>query len=67
MIKKLGLYNVIAISIAIIGILLFLLTPLLYSQFNFDSDIIGLMVFMLGVALLVIGIIVKYFTNRVKK
>jgi hypothetical protein len=40
-----------------IGIILFLLGIPLYAYFEIDTDIIGLMVFTVGLALLIIGVI----------
>ena len=40
-----------------IGIILFLLTPLLYGQWGIDTDLIGLIILTTGVAILLIGII----------
>jgi hypothetical protein len=39
------------------GILLFLLTPLFYGLWKFDTDLLGLIVLITGVAILIIGII----------
>ena len=47
----------------ITGVLLFLLTPA-FMLIDWDTDIIGLLVFMLGVALLVAGIVVKALARR---
>jgi hypothetical protein len=40
-----------------LGILLFLLTPLFYGQWGIDADLIGLIIFTTGLAILLIGII----------
>ena len=40
-----------------VGIILFLLTIPLYTFFNMDTDIIGLTIFAIGLALCIIGII----------
>jgi multisubunit Na+/H+ antiporter MnhB subunit len=42
-----------------VGIILFLLTIPLYTYFNIDTDIIGLTVFAIGLALCIIGIILR--------
>jgi hypothetical protein len=55
LIKKLGVYNFTAVVIMVIGVVLWLLTPLLLRLWNFDSDIIGLMVFLVGLALFLGG------------
>jgi hypothetical protein len=43
-----------------IGIILFLLSIPLYSNFGIDTDIIGLIVFAIGLAICVMGIIIRY-------
>jgi len=39
------------------GIILFLLTPLLYGNWGIDTDIIGLTIFVTGLAIFIIGLI----------
>ena len=39
------------------GILLFLLTPLFYGRWGIDTDLIGLIILITGVAILLMGII----------
>jgi hypothetical protein len=43
-----------------------LLTPLLLQLWNFDSDIIGLMVFLVGLALFLGGLLVKGVRGKSK-
>jgi len=42
-----------------IGIILFLFTPLFYGQWGLDTDIIGLIILTTGLAILLLGIILK--------
>jgi predicted Na+-dependent transporter len=42
-----------------IGIILFLLTIPLYANINADTDILGLVVFAVGLALLIFGVIIR--------
>lgn len=42
-----------------IGIILFLLTIPLYASFSIDTDILGLVVFTVGLALLIFGVIIR--------
>jgi predicted Na+-dependent transporter len=42
-----------------IGIILFLLTIPLYANINTDTDILGLVVFAVGLALLIFGVIIR--------
>jgi len=39
------------------GVVLFLLTPLLYTRFNFDSDLPGVMLALIGLFIFTIGFI----------
>jgi hypothetical protein len=57
LIKKFGKYNVIAFCIMIAGLLLFLLTPLLIRLFNFDSDIFGVLILIIGLLVFGVGVI----------
>ncbi len=59
MIKKFGKYNSTAFVIMGVGVILFLVTPLLLWLFNFDSDIIGAFVFILGLLMWVIGLVFR--------
>ncbi len=40
-----------------VGIIAFLLTPVLYGQWGIDSDIPGLLLVLIGLAICIIGII----------
>jgi hypothetical protein len=42
-----------------IGLVLFLLTPLFYGLWGIDTDLIGLIIFTTGLAICIIGIILK--------
>ena len=57
MIKKFGKLTVASFFVMGIGIVLFLLTPLLYGNFGIDTDLIGLIIFTTGLAICIIGII----------
>src|SRR4030066_733251 len=57
MIKRFGKLITASFIVMAIGIVLFLLTPLLYGNFGIDTDIIGLVIFTTGLAICVIGII----------
>jgi hypothetical protein len=58
---KFGKYNVTTFVIMGVGIVLFLLTPLFIGLFNFDTDIIGLFIFLIG---LIMWIVRKVRSNR---
>jgi hypothetical protein len=62
--KRLGKYNLVAIIIMFVGLILFLLTPVLLLAFNFDSDIFGVFIFAVGLAMWIVGFIVKMFRGN---
>ena len=59
LVRKFGKYNVAAFVIMGVGLILFLLTPLLLWLFDFDSDILGFLIFLIGLAMWVVGLIVR--------
>jgi hypothetical protein len=67
LIKRFGWFNVAAFVVMILGVLLYGLTPLLIRLFNFDSDIIGVMVFGVGLLAWVIGLIITPIMKTSKK
>ncbi len=67
LIKRFGTYNVTVFLIMIIGALLFLLTPLLIWLFDFDSDIIGVLVFLVGLVMWLVGLIVRLISRKIRK
>lgn len=60
LINKFGKLITASFFIMAIGIILFVLTPLFITQFGLDTDIIGLIVFAIGLAICVMGIIIRY-------
>jgi len=59
LIRKFGKYNVAAFVIMAVGLILFLITPLLLWLFDLDSDIIGFLIFLVGLAMWIAGFIVR--------
>ena len=49
-----------------VGIILFMLTPLLIRWFGFDSDVFGLLIFLIGLGMFVVGIIIKFIMSKVR-
>jgi hypothetical protein len=64
LIARFGLLNVITFIIMAIGVLLWGLTPLLLWLLDFDSDIIGLLIFLIGLVLFGVGFVVKLFKGK---
>ena len=59
LVRKFGKYNVATFIIMIVGVILFLLTPLLLGLFDFDSDILGVLIFLIGLVMWVVGFIIR--------
>ncbi len=59
LVGKFGKYNVATFIIMIVGVILFLLTPLLIWLFDFDSDILGVLIFLIGLVMWVVGFIIR--------
>ena len=59
LVRKFGKYNVVTLIIMGVGLILFLLTPLLLWLFDFDSDIFGFLIFLIGLAMWIVGLIVR--------
>ena len=66
LIRRFGKYNVASFIIMALGVILFLLTPLLIQLFDFDSDIIGLCVFIIGLLMWVVGFVVRKVRGETK-
>jgi hypothetical protein len=59
LVRKFGKYNVATFIIMGVGVTLFLLTPLLLWLFDFDSDILGLLIFLVGLVMWVAGFVIR--------
>ncbi len=59
LVGKFGKYNVAAFVIMGVGLILFLLTPLLIWLFDFDSDILGALIFLIGLLMWVVRFIIR--------
>jgi len=57
LIERFGKLTTASFVIMAIGIVVFLLTIPLYANFGIDTDIIGLIIFTIGLAIFIIGII----------
>jgi uncharacterized membrane protein len=66
LVGKFGRYNVAAFIIMAVGVILFLLTPLLLWLFNFDSDIFGFFIFIIGLLMYVVGLVVRLITKKAR-
>ena len=59
LVRKFGKYNVATFIIMGVGVILFLLTPLLIWLFDIDSDIVGFLIFLIGLVMWIVGLIVR--------
>jgi len=59
LVRKSGKYNVATFIIMGVGVILFLFTPLLLWLLDFDSDILGLLVFLIGLVMWVAGFVIR--------
>ena len=59
LVRKFGKYNVATFIIMGVGVILFLLTPLLLWLSDFDSDILGFLVFLIGLVMWIVGFIAR--------
>ena len=59
LVRKFGKYNVATFIIMGVGAILFLLTPLLLWLSDFDSDILGFLIFLIGLVMWIVGFITR--------
>jgi len=59
-------YEIATYIIMAVGVILFMLTPLLIRWFGFDSDVFGLLIFLIGLGMFVVGIIIKFIMSKVR-
>jgi len=63
--RKFGKYDVATYIIMIAGAILFVLTPLLIRLFNFDSDMLGILIFLIGLVMYIVGLIIRLIIKKV--
>jgi hypothetical protein len=66
LVQRFGKYNVATFIVMSVGVILFLLTPLLLWLLEFDSDIFGLFVFLIGLLMYIGGLIIRLLKRRSK-
>ena len=59
LVSKFGKYNVTTFVIMGVGLILFLISRLLYTLWDFDSDIPGVLIFLIGLIMWIVGLIVR--------
>ena len=63
---KLGKYNIATFIVMGSGIILFLLTPLLLWLFDFDSDVLGLLIFLIGLVMYIGGLLIRFIIKKAR-
>ena len=59
LVRKFGKYNVATFIIMGVGVILFLLTPLLLWLSDFDSDMLGVLIFLIGLVMWIAGFVTR--------
>jgi hypothetical protein len=67
LVRKFGKFNAAAFIIMGAGVILFILTPLLLWLFDIDSDIFGVLIFLLGLVMFIAGLVIKLIVKKTKK
>jgi len=57
-------YNVASYAVMVVGVVLFLLTPLFIRFLNFDSDIPGILIFLIGLVMYIVGLAVRLIKKK---
>ena len=65
-VRKIPVLHMVAYVIMIVGVLLFALTPLFIKYLKLDTDIVGLLIAILGLAVLIVGQIVKVVVKKIR-
>jgi hypothetical protein len=64
--RKRPLFRAVAYAIMIAGILLFVLTPLFLRYLDLDTDLVGIMVVLAGLAVLIVGSVIRRVVSKGK-
>ncbi|OGD21097.1 MAG: hypothetical protein A2W03_00840 [Candidatus Aminicenantes bacterium RBG_16_63_16] len=57
-------YDLAAFVVMILGVVLFILTPLFIRFLKFDSDIPGILIFLIGLLMYIVGAIVRLIKKK---
>jgi len=64
--RKVPVLRLVAYVIMIVGILLFVMTPLFIRYLKFDTDLLGIFVVIVGFAVLIVGQIVRMIVKKTR-
>jgi hypothetical protein len=62
--RKVPAFRVVAYAIMIAGILLFVLTPFFIRFFKLDTDVMGILVVLIGLAVLIVGSAIRLVIKK---
>ena len=62
--RKTPVFRRVAFAIMIIGILLFVLTPVFIKLFDLDTDILGILLVLVGLAVLIVGSAIRLVVKK---
>jgi len=57
-------YDLAAFVVMIVGVVLFILTPLFIRYLKFDSDIPGILILLIGLLMYIVGAIVRLIKKK---
>ncbi len=63
---KIPVFRMAAYVLMIIGILLFFLTPLFIKYLKFDTDLLGILIVIVGFAVLIVGQVVRLVIKKTR-
>jgi hypothetical protein len=64
--RKIPVFRLVAYAIMIVGILLFVLTPFFIRYLKLDTDVLGILVVLAGLAVLILGSAVRLVVRKGK-
>jgi hypothetical protein len=64
--RKIPVFRLVAYAIMIVGILLFVLTPFFIRYLKLDTDVLGILVVLAGLAVLILGSAIRLVVGKGK-
>jgi len=65
--RKIPVLRLVAYVIMIVGILLFVMTPLFIRYLKFDTDLLGIFIVILGLVVLIVSEAVRLIVKKTRK
>jgi hypothetical protein len=64
--RKIPVFRLVAYAVMIVGILLFVLTPFFIRYLKLDTDVLGILVVLAGLAVLILGSAIRRVVRKGK-